>query len=55
MKKLLSIVLAGAMLLSLAACGGKEPSGNQSSSGSGGGSVNFPAGKQISQIGRAHV
>ena len=50
MKKLLSIVLAGAMLLSLAACGGKEPSGNQSSSGSGGGSVNFPAGKQISLI-----
>ena len=50
MKKLLSIVLAGAMLLSLAACGGKEPSGNQSSSGSGGGSVNFPAGTQISLI-----
>ena len=50
MKKLLSIVLAGTMLLSLAACGGKEPSGNQSSSGSGGGSVNFPAGKQISLI-----
>ena len=43
MKKLLALALAGAMLLSLAACGGSESSGTASGAASGGTASEAPA------------
>ena len=43
MKKLLALTLAGAMLLSLAACGGSESSGTASGAASGGTAAEAPA------------
>ena len=53
-RKLLSLVMTGAMILSLAACGGSTGSGSGSNGGSNGGNPNPPsqtAGETLATVG----